>query len=169
MTGAGRLEVGRIAKAHGLSGEVAVHPISNRPGRFDAGAVLYAGDEALVILSSRPHQGRWLVRFEGITDRSAAEARRGTVLSADAPGEPPEGEVWVHEMIGSSVFDIAGAPLGEVVAVEANPAHDLLVLDGGELIPMVFVVEVRAGEGDGPGAVVVDPPEGLLEVNRRER
>ena len=47
---------------------------------------------------------------------------------------------------------------GGSVAVEANPAHDLLVLDSGALIPMVFVVE------HDPGVVVVDLPEGLLDL-----
>ena len=169
MTGPGRLEVGRIAKAHGLTGEVVVHPLSNVPGRFAKGAVLYASDEPMVVLSSRPHQGRWLVRFEGIADRSAAEAWRGTVLTADPVGDAPEGEVWVHELIGSGVCDRDGHALGTVVAVEANPAHDLLVLDDGALVPMVFVVETSPGEGDRPGAIVVDVPEGLLEVNRREQ
>ena len=56
----------------------------------------------------------------------------------------------------------AGRELGPVLAVEANPASDLLVLDGDVLVPITFVVE------RGPGFVVVDPPEGLLDVNRRD-
>ena len=59
--------------------------------------------------------------------------------------------------IGAEVRDRSGATSGASSAVEANPAHDLLVLDGGALVPMVFVVEQR------DGVVVVDPPEGLLE------
>lgn len=165
MTDPQRLEVGRIVKAHGLTGEVVVHPVSNVPSRFAAGAVLYAAGEPMVIVSSRRHQQRWLVRFEGIDDRSAAEAKRGTLLMGDLPGDAPEGEVWVHEMIGARVRGCGGGDLGTVVAVEANPAHDLLVLDDGALVPLVFVVEVRPGD---PGEIVIDPPEGLLEVNRRE-
>ena len=93
------------------------------------GAVLYADDRALVVATSRPHQGRWLVRFEGVDDRTAAEAlaRRGAhrrpLLDA------AEGELWVHELVGRTVRDRTGTDLGVVVAVEANPAHDLLVLD----------------------------------------
>lgn len=168
MTDPRRLEVGRIVKAHGLTGEVVVHPVSNVAGRFEAGAVLYAAGEPMVIVSSRPHQRRWLVRFEGIEDRTAAEEKRGTVLMADLPGDAPEGEVWVHEMIGARVRGRDGSDLGTVVAVEANPAHDLLVLEDGALVPLVFVVEVTAGGDGDPGEIVIDPPEGLLEVNRRE-
>jgi 16S rRNA processing protein RimM len=98
------------------------------------------------------------VRFEGIEDRNGAEALRGQVLTADATGAAPEGEVWVHEVIGAEVRDRTGHALGRVASVEANPAHDLLVLENGTLIPMVFVVE------HAPDVVVVDPPEGLLDL-----
>ena len=67
-------------------------------------------------------------------------------------------ELWVHEVVGAEVVDRAGAPVGRVTAVEANPAHDLLVLDGGVLVPMVFVVEQR------DGVLVIDPPDGLLDL-----
>jgi 16S rRNA processing protein RimM len=133
-----RLEVGRIGRAHGLRGEVVVVPTTNVPGRFDAGAVCYCEGRRLEVASCRPHQGGFLVRFAGVDDRAAAERLRNRVLTADALPEPPPGEVWVHEVVG------------------ANPAHDLLVLDGGGLVPMVFVVDTA------PGVVVVDVPEGLL-------
>ncbi len=157
-----RLEVGRIGRAHGLRGEVAVTFVSNRPERTQAGAELFAGERLLVVVGSRPHQGRWLLRFEGIEDRTAAEALRGTTLTAaplDVDGD--DDELWVHELIGAEVVDRAGVVLGHVVSVEANPAHDLLVLDGGALVPIVFVVEQRTGDGT---QVVVDLPDGLLEL-----
>ena len=53
-----------------------------------------------------------------------------------------------------------GNTLGRVAEVEANPAHDILVLDDGTLVPFVFVVEQE------PGVLIVDPPDGLLDVNR---
>jgi 16S rRNA processing protein RimM len=161
--GAGeRLVVGRIGRAHGLRGEVAVRFTSNRPERAAPGAVLYVGERRLVVAASRPHQGRVLVRFEGVADRTAAEALQGLELTGAPLGddevELADDELWVHEVVGAEVQDRAGAPLGRVVAVEANPAHDLLVLDGGALVPMVFVVEQRVG------VVVIDPPEGLLDL-----
>ncbi len=157
-----RLEVGRIGRAHGLHGEVAVTFVSNRPERSRVGAELFAGERRLLVVGSRPHQGRWLLRFEGVEDRTAAEALRGVTLTAEPLDvESEDGELWVHELIGAEVLDRTGAVLGRVVAVEANPAHDLLVLEGGALVPIVFVVEQR------PGAVhqvVVDIPDGLLEL-----
>jgi 16S rRNA processing protein RimM len=152
------LEVGRIGRAHGLQGEVSVTAITNVPARFSPGAVLYAGDRELVIASSRRHQNRWLVRFEGITDRTGAESLRNQVLKAEPLDGAPDGELWVHELVGAEVRDTGGTARGQVVAVEANPAHDLLVLDNGALVPIVFVV------GNESGVVIVDPPEGLFDL-----
>jgi 16S rRNA processing protein RimM len=156
-----RLVVGRIGRAHGLRGEVAVRFTSNRPERAAPGAVLYVGDRELVIATSRPHQDRVLVHFEGVEDRTAAEALQGLELSALPLGDEvqlDDDELWIHEVVGAEVQDRAGATVGRVIAVEANPAHDLLVLDGGALVPMVFVVEQR------DGVVVIDPPEGLFDL-----
>jgi 16S rRNA processing protein RimM len=161
VSGPDRLEIGRIGRAHGLRGEVAVALTTDRSERLDPGAVVYAGDRALVVAGARRHADRWLVRFEGVHDRDAAEALRGALLTGD-PLPTGADELWVHELIGAVVRNAAGAELGRVIAVEANPASDLLVLEGEVLVPMRFVVEQR------DGVVVVDPPEGLLDVNRRD-
>jgi 16S rRNA processing protein RimM len=157
-----RLVVGRVGRAHGLRGEVAVRFSSNRPERAAPGSVLYADERELVIDAARPHQGRMLVHFRGIDDRTAAEALQGLELSGapltGAEAALDDDELWVHEVVGAEVRDRSGVVVGRVVAVEANPAHDLLVLDGGALVPMVFVVE------QGEGAVVIDPPDGLLDL-----
>jgi 16S rRNA processing protein RimM len=161
--GVTRLEIGRVGRAHGLHGEVAVRFSSNRPERAAVGASVFVEERELVIVASRPHQGRMLVRFGGVDDRTAAEELLGAVLTAEPLGSV-EGdgmagdEFWVHELIGCSVVDRAGTNLGEVTAVEANPAHDLLVLDGGALVPIVFVIEQRDGK------VVIDPPDGLFDL-----
>jgi 16S rRNA processing protein RimM len=157
-----RLVVGRIGRAHGLRGEVAVRFSSNRPERAEPGAVLYAGERQLVVDAARPHQGRMLVHFHGIDDRTAAEALQGLeLLGVPLSGDDAsldDDELWVHEVVGAEVRDRSGDLVGHVVAVEANPAHDLLVLDGGALVPMVFVIEQREG------ALVIDPPDGLLDL-----
>ena len=162
-----RLEVGRIVKAHGIRGEVIVEAVSNRPERFTAGAVLYAGERALTVGRASPHGGpdpagrmsraRWIVSFEGVVDRNEAERMRDLVLTGEPIDHDDGGELWVHELIGSELVDLAGRVFGRVTAVEANPASDLLVLESGHLVPMVFVVESAAGR------VVVDPPAGLLD------
>jgi 16S rRNA processing protein RimM len=145
-----------VGRAHGVRGDVMLTLTTNHTERAAAGTVLFAGDRRLVIETSRPHQDRWIVHFEGVDSRDAAEELRGVFLTADRL-DATDDELWVHELIGNVVRDRAGAELGCVVAVEANPAHDLLVLDGGGLIPVVFVVEQAAG------VVTVDPPDGLLD------
>ena len=154
------LEVGRIVKAHGLRGEVVVALVSNRPERVSAGSQLHGPHGPLVVRSARPFgatgDGRWIVQFVGITDRDGADGLRGMVLRAEPLVDPDA--LWAHELIGAQVCDIAGTVLGRVEAVESNPASDLLVLEGGALIPLRFVVAT------GPGAVTVDIPPGLLEL-----
>jgi len=128
---------------------------SDRAERHAPGAVLYLDDRALVVETARPHQGRWLIRFEGVDDRDAAASLRGGRLLADRLAGDPD-EWWAHELVGAEVVDVGGRGHGRVVALEANPAHDLLVLEDGALVPVVFVVSHQ------PGRVVVDPPAGLL-------
>lgn len=152
----GLLEVGRIAKAHGVRGEVIVDLLTDRTERVEPGSVLDAPDGPMEVVASRPHQGRWIVQFAGVADRNAAEALRGTVLRA-APLDDP-GAMWVHELIGSEVVDTEGRSYGMVESVEDNPASDLLVLPGGGLVPLTFVVAQE------PGRVVIDPPPGLLDL-----
>lgn len=102
-----------------------------------------------------------MLRFEGVDDRSAGERLRGAVLTGDPLARPDDQRLWVADVIGAQVRDRAGQVLGNIAAVEANPAHDLLVLDDGALVPAVFVVDHDAG------VVVVDLPAGLLDLNRR--
>ena len=73
-----RLEVGRIGRAHGLRGEVAVTLSTDRAERVAVGSRLHVDERVLTVVAARPHQGRWLVRFEEVGDRTAAEALRLT-------------------------------------------------------------------------------------------
>ena len=151
------LEVGRVAKAHGLRGEVVVALGTDRTERLDPGSVLHTDRGPLVVASARPHQHRWIVQFEGVAGREAADALHGVVLRAEPLDDPDA--LFVHELIGAAVVDLDGAPLGTVDAVEQNPASNLLVLDGGALVPVRFVT----GRDD-DGTLHVDLPPGLLDL-----
>jgi 16S rRNA processing protein RimM len=153
------LEVGRITKPHGLRGEVLVLLSSDRTSCVDPGSVLFTDRGTLTVAASRPHQDRWIVSFDEITDRSEAEAWRGVVLQGQVldVDDLDDGD-WVHELVGCRVELADGTTVGEVEAVQANPAADLLVLDSGALVPMVFVTDRSDGR------IVIDPPEGLLEL-----
>lgn len=151
-----RLVVGRVGKAHGLRGEVYVDLVTDRTERLDVGAVLYARGKPLTVRTSKPQQERWLVNFEGVTDRTAAEALTNAELEADPISDPEA--VWVHELIGSRVVESNGTDRGRCVGVLANPAHDILELESGALVPTIFVVSCV------DGVTTIDPPEGLFAV-----
>ncbi len=232
------LEVGFIARPHGIRGEVVVSLVTNRLERLAPGSRLRLGGQRLPLGGSRPQprgrradsaipappgpappgpaprgpappgteapgteapglevvssrrqgetsQGeRWIVRFAGIDSREDAEALRGATLMAPAIVDPES--LWVHDLVGSTVISQQPAPaaatspseavsspeavsqgpgrvLGKVVALEANPASDLLVLESGILIPLHFVVSYATGSPGAPGVITVEIPEGLLE------
>ena len=149
------LEVGRVDRPHGVKGEVVVSLVTNRTERLEPGAELHAPGGTLRVRRARPFGKRWVVAFEGCADRDAAERLREAVLRA-APLEDAT-ELWVHELIGAEVVCTGGLVRGEVTAVQANPASDLLVLDSGALVPLTFVVSAERSR------VVVDAPLGLFE------
>ncbi len=136
---------------------------SNRKERATVGATFevdrLGGDRSesstLVIASIRDFKGAHLVCFEGVEGRDAAERLRGAVLYAESLEDPEA--VFVHELIGAEVVDVAGTRRGIVTSVEANPASDLLVIDDRAYVPMRFVVSSTKGR------VVVDVPEGIFE------
>ena len=151
------LEVGRVVKPHGLRGEVVVDLVTDRGERLDPGSVLQTERGPLTVERSRPHGGRHVVTFDGVADRDGAEALRGLVLRAERLDDPDA--LWVHELIGAEAVLPDGTPVGRVEAVEATRADDLLVLDGGALVPVAFVVG-----WDERRRLVIDPPDGLLDL-----
>lgn len=156
------LEVGRISRPHGLSGEVVVDLVTNRLERLSPRAELtcrgtggVSVERVLTVRGSRPFQGRHLVRFEGVEDREAAEELHGAVLLAPAVSDPEA--LFVHELVGCEVVDQEGTSRGRVAAVRENPASDLLELDDGRLVPLRFLV------GREEDVLRVDVPAGLFE------
>ncbi len=150
------LDVGEIARPHGLRGEVVVRLYSDQLERLEPGSVLETDRGQLVVRTSRPLKDRFVVAFEGVVAVEGAETLRGVVLRA-APLDRDD-VLWVDEVIGATVVAPDGRELGTVVAVEPNPASDLLVLDGGALVPTRFVVGGLVGS-----TLTVDAPEGLIE------
>lgn len=153
------LEVGRIVRVHGLRGEVVVDLTSNVEERLAKGAQLFTdpdGASSITIVSAKPHQGRWLVRLDGVGDRNAAEAV-GRPRLYGAPVDDPDA-IWLHELFGAVVVDTDGVLRGTVAEVLDNPASELMVLDTGHLVPIDFVTEVADGR------ITVEVPEGLWEL-----
>lgn len=151
------IAVGRIARAHGVKGEVAVVPLSEVASRFEPGSVVYLDESdrrPLEVRSVRPHRDRLLVEFEGVPDRTQAEALGGRYVFVPASSAPelPEGEFWAHQLVGAEVRTEAGRPLGTIREVIHTQANDVWVAEGeqGEvLVPalkdVVASVDVEAG------------------------
>ncbi|MEX1162203.1 MAG: ribosome maturation factor RimM, partial [Nitriliruptor sp.] len=163
--------IGRVIKAHGIRGEVVVDVLSDVPGRFDAGGTVTLGGTPTVIASSRPHQGRLLVRFEGVADRNAAELLRGRTIEGP-PGDLTDSEAYyVHELVGMAVVTVDGDHLGDVsghIELPGAAGYDLLEVtreDGSTWLLPASDELVEVGElPDGTELlVVVDPPEGLID------
>jgi len=169
-----RLVVGRIGRAHGIRGEVAVEVRTDDPdARFADGSVLLTDPETvgpLTVRSSRAHSGRLLVRFVEVKGRDAAEELRGTQLLVDsadiAPLDDPD-EFHDHELIGLTVHTVDGETVGTVVDV-LHHAQDTLVVDasdGGEEVLVPFVAALVPEVDVSGGRLVIDPPPGLLDLS----
>jgi 16S rRNA processing protein RimM len=164
--------VGRVGRAHGLRGEVAVEVRTDDPeDRFAPGSVL-ATDPAdtgpLEVADARWHSGRLLVTFTGTGDRDAAEALRGTLLVVDTDDDPPledPDEFHDHELVGLAAVTTSGASAGEVADVLHLPGQDVLVLTtpAGREALVPFVAEIVPEVDLAGGRVVLDPPPGLLD------
>lgn len=171
--------VGRIARAHGNRGQVIVDPETDFPDeRFKPGSVLHIrkGDatEHLTIEHVRFHRGRPIIGLSGIDTMNAAEALAGSELriGTDALQPLPAGSFYHHDLIGCTVETPRGEPIGRVQSVEGTGAGSRLVVQGrgGEiLIPLVEGIAVEVNVAD--RKIVVEPPEGLLDLNitRRQR
>ncbi|MDQ0810903.1 16S rRNA processing protein RimM [Streptomyces sp. B3I7] len=167
-----QLVVARIGRAHGIKGEVTVEVRTDEPElRLAPGAVL-ATDPAsagpLTIETGRVHSGRLLLRFEGVRDRTAAEALRNTVLIADVdPDEVPEGEdeYYDHQLIDLDVVTEDGTEVGRITEVAHLPSQDLFVVerpDGTEVM-IPFVEEIVTDVDLAEQRAVIDPPPGLID------
>jgi 16S rRNA processing protein RimM len=164
--------VGRIGRAHGIRGEVSVEVRTDSPDvRFAVGArltTLPERAEPLTVRQTRWHSGRLLMRFEGVVDRSGAEALRGILLLTHvSPDERPADpdEFFDHQLVGLRAVTTQGDEVGEVAEVLHFPAQDLLVIlrngSGEVLVP--FVAELVPDIDLRGRRVVIAPPPGLLD------
>jgi 16S rRNA processing protein RimM len=168
------LTVGQIVRPHGVHGECVVIPRTDSPSeRFHEGAVFVvsgaAGASQLTIATVRSHMGRFLVVFDEIADRDAAEAARGTFLEIDSStvSEPEDPDEFLdHQLVGLAVFDTSGARLGEVSRIDHGPAHDMLIvrLSEGRNVLVPFVKAIVPTVDVANGRIIIDPPGGLLEL-----
>lgn len=168
--------VGRVRRAHGIRGEVAVEMLTDEPDAvFASGRRVFAGtvtgDQApdrreLHVLRATPFKGGALVAFEEITDRNAADLWRDRYLlvPADELTPPAAGELYVHDLLGMRVALAHGEPVGDVVEVFELPQGLVLEVDRGRGTVLVPFDDRTVVEVDEDQRVIrIDPLPGLLD------
>jgi 16S rRNA processing protein RimM len=123
-----RIALAAVAGAHGIKGELRLKLFSESAESLSRHETLYVGDAERRLLSIRDSGKTAVARLEGINDRSAAEALRGSLVEIDRSALPPleDGEYYHVDLIGLPAEDREGNPVGTVVAVENYGAGDLL-------------------------------------------
>ncbi len=167
------LLLGRVLRPHGVRGEVRIEVLTAYPERIVPGRRVFVGPDpqdplsatAHTVTRSRTHQKLLILQFEGITDRTAAEALRGQFVMVTLENAVPleEGEFYLFQLIGLAVYTDEGEHLGRITDVIETGANDVYVVHGprGEvLLPAIdeCILELDI-EG---GKVVVHLLEGLL-------
>jgi 16S rRNA processing protein RimM len=167
--------VGRIARPHGVRGEVIVNPETDFvEDRFSAGATMWTrsdrGDERLTITSARVQNGRPVIGLTGFSRIEDVERLAGLELRVPEQELRPldENVFYQHQLVGCSVETIDGRHVGVVARVDGGAAGSLLVIDGprGEIL-IPFVLDICADIDVSAQRIRIKPPDGLLELNER--
>jgi 16S rRNA processing protein RimM len=169
------LTVGRVVKAHGVTGELVVDIRTDDPDlRFAPGSVLRAKgsdrrERTYTVETVRPHGNRLLLRLSGVADRDGADSLRGNMFVIDSADLPPIDEAdtyYDHQLEGLLVRTTAGLELGTVIEVLHTAAGELLAVKRDQapelLVPFVSAIVASVSLED--GVVEIDPPDGLLDL-----
>ena len=156
--GGRRIVLAAVAGAHGIKGELRLKLLSDSAGSLARYENLFVGGAERRLLSIRDAGKTAVARFEGISDRSAAEALRGSTIEVDRSSLPPldEGEYYHADLIGLPAVDAGGDMLGTVSAVENYGAGDLLEIEteGGKRSLIPFKAGIADLEED---RIILDP------------
>ena len=166
--------VGVVARTHGRHGEVVVNPETDFPEeRFRTGGTLFlerAGEPVAVrIRDAWFHGGRPVVSFDGIETLGDAEGLRGVELRVPETAlHPLPADTWYeHELVGCAVRTVSGEDVGRVGGVEGPAgAKRLIVRHEDREVDVPLVAAICVSIDTGADSIVIDPPDGLLEVNR---
>lgn len=168
--------VGRVRRAHGIRGELAVEVITDVPDAvFASGARVFAGTTTGDLVPQRtelhveyatPFKGGMIVSFREITDRSEAERWRDRYILVPAAelSAPETGEVYVHELIDMRVVLRSGEEVGRVIDVYELPQG--LTLDvqrSKDTVMLPFSDRVVTAVDREARVITVDPPDGMLD------
>ena len=163
----GRVAVGRVNATWGLRGHVKVTPLTSNPDRIRPGAVLLVRGEPRAVLDVRSPRGYPCVVFEGYEDAASAAALRGAMIEiedADLPGLP-DGEFYVHDLVGLAVVAAGGEPVGELAEVIRTGANDVYLVrrEGARDALIPAIRDVVLGVDLEAGTMRIEVVPGLLD------
>ncbi len=171
------LVVGHLAKAHGTRGEVLVRLLTDEPEQvFEPGSRVILGNTEgelgaapleVEMEASRAYRKGWLLKLAGIGDRTGAQelAGRYVLVPTEERGELAEGEYYYHQLLGLEVETVDGRDVGRVREVYETEPHHMLEVKGPSGVHLVPFRKALVKELDLEAArLVIDPPEGLLEL-----
>lgn len=163
----GRVAVGRVNATWGLRGHVKVTPLTSNPDRIRTGAVLLVRGQPRAVLDVRRPRGFPCVLFEGYGDPGSASALRGELIEIEAADLPalPDGEFYVHDLVGLAVVADGGEPVGELAEVIRTGANDVYLVrrEGARDALIPAVRDVVLGVDLEAGTMRIDPVPGLLD------
>lgn len=172
--------VGRVVRPHGNKGQVVVASETDfGEERFAAGSTLFLAREgrvvAMTVTASRPHDGRWVVGFDGVGSIDEAETLRGHDLRIPVEEMKPlgPGAYYTHDLVGCVVRTMDGGRIGVVARVDLGVGIPMLVVGAGDdgvdevLVPFTDAIVRRVAPAE--RLIDIDPPAGLLDLNRRGR
>lgn len=163
-----RIEIGGVARPHGIRGEIAI--VTHDPDSTTLSSVdkIFIGSDEYAIAHARATHRGWLVALEGVDSRNEAERLRGAAVCVDRSALclAPD-DVLLADLVGCEVRRLDGAAWGVVVAVEGSGYQDRLVIHHGSVERLLPLVDEFVSAIDIPnGIITVDPPEGLPESPR---
>jgi 16S rRNA processing protein RimM len=164
--------VARIAKPHGIRGEVVLDSFTDVEGRLEERETFLLMNRGSVIRtveveSRRFFNGRHVLQFRGISGRTEAEKLRGMELGIpeEEIGSLPENQYFVHDLIGMTVRLKNGEEIGVVKDVVSTGGVDLLEIGSSGEILIPFADPICVNVDPKTRQITVDPPEGLLKLN----
>ncbi len=174
MAAVALVAVGEVLKPYGIRGEVRVRPLTDQPRERFGGLThcfLWEPDaddrEACRIASCRFEENTVLVRLDGVDSPEQARRLQGRLLAVRREEALPAaaGRFYPWQMAGAVVETRDGHRVGRFVGIESGAAQELWVIDAGgreRLIPAVAEIVIEVSLAD--RRIVIDPPEGLLEL-----
>ncbi len=164
--------LGEIATTHGLDGRLKLNPFNADSTVLVAGCVVYldlgtAHGEFELAADARPVKNQFLLKLRGIERIEDAQRWVGAMLSvAEKVLEPLEaGQYYHYQVIGFEVFHKDGTRLGTIESLLGTAGGDILVIKDGEKEYLIPAVKEMVEKVDfETRKVIVDPPEGLLDL-----